>query len=220
MGNKFSNKCIWVLMLVLGVFVVAVTALIGGNSSIRNAQQTAQRTLQYLQNQCISYRDTVAADRLKSLVRLTEQAQEVAEREGLVGQNRSNEELARYAQRQRVSCVLVLDKDLEIEFSSGADMDWSDYYTSEAIRSVMDYPEKIFTRRLTRDGAVYDIAAVSRVENPGVIFCVRLQSSTIIASYRASIESLLAGYETLLNDKVYTYITDGERVVGSSVVVP
>ena len=217
MGNKFSNKYIWVLMLVLGVFVVAVTALIGTNSSIRNAQQTAQRTLQYLQNQCISYRDTVAADRLKSLVRLTEQAQEVAEREGMVGQNRSNEELARYAQRQRVSCVLVLDKDLEIEFSSGADMDWSDYYTNEAIRSVMDYPEKIFARRLTRDGALYDIAAVARVENPGVVFCVRLQSNTIIASYRASIESLLAGYGTLLNDKVYTYITDGERVVGSSV---
>ena len=216
MGNKFSNKYIWVLMLVLGVFVMAVTALIGGNSSIRNAQQTAQRTLQYLQNQCISYRDIVAADRLKSLVRLTEQAQEVAEREGMVGQNRSNEELARYAQHQRVTCVLVLDKDLEIEFSSGADMDWSDYYTNEAIRSVMDYPEKIFARRLTRDGAVYDIAAVARVENPGVVFCVRLQSNTIIASYRASIESLLAGYETLLNDKVYTYITDGERVVGSS----
>lgn len=216
MGNKFSNKYIWVLMLVLGVFVMAVTALIGGNSSIRNAQQTAQRTLQYLQNQCISYRDIVAADRLKSLVRLTEQAQEVAKREGMVGQNRSNEELARYAQRQRVTCVLVLDKDLEIEFSSGADMDWSDYYTNEAIRSIMDYPEKIFARRLTRDGAVYDIAAVARVENPGVVFCVRLQSNTIIASYRASIESLLAGYETLLNDRVYTYITDGERVVGSS----
>lgn len=216
MGNKFSNKYIWVLMLVMGAFVMAVTALIGGDSSIRNAQQTAQRTLQYLKEQCISYRDTVAADRIKSLVRLTEQAQEVAEREGMVGQNRSNEELARYAQRQRVTCVLVLDKDLEIEFSSGADMDWSDYYTNEAIRSIMDYPEKIFARRLTRDGAVYDIAAVARVENPGVVFCVRLQSNTIIASYRASIESLLAGYETLLNDRVYTYITDGERVVGSS----
>ena len=216
MGNKFSNKYIWVLMLVMGVFVMAVTALIGGNSSIRNAQQTAQRTLQYLQNQCISYRDTVAADRIKSLVRLTEQAQEVAEREGMLGQSRSNEELARYAQRQRVSCVLVLNKDLEIEFSSGADMDWSDYYTNEAIRSVMDYPEKIFARRLTRDGAMYDIAAVARIEKPGVIFCVRLQSSTSIASYRASIESLLAGYDTLLNDKVYTYITGGERVVGSS----
>ena len=70
-------------------------------------------------------------------MRLTEQAQELAEREGLVGQNRSNEELARYAQRQRVSCVLVLDKDLEIEFSSGADMDWSDYYTNEVILSLI-----------------------------------------------------------------------------------
>lgn len=216
MGNKFSNKYIWVLMLVMGAFVMAVTALIGGDSSIRNAQQTAQRTLQYLKEQCISYRDTVAADRIKSLVRLTEQAQEVAEREGMVGQSRSNEELARYAQRQRVTCVLVLNKDLEIEFSSGADMDWSDYYTNEAIRSVMDYPEKIFARRLTRDGAMYDIAAVARIENPGVVFCVRLQSNTTIASYRASIESLLAGYDTLLNDKVYTYITNGERVVGSS----
>ena len=216
MGNKFSNKYIWMLMLLLGVFALAVTALIGGNSSLHNAQQTAQRTLQYLKEQCISYRDTVAADRIKSLVRLTEQAQEVAEREGMVGQSRSNEELARYAQRQRVSCVLVLDKDLEIDFSSGADMDWSDYYTNEAIRSVMDYPEKIFARRLTRDGAMYDIAAVARVEKPGVVFCVRLQSNTVVASYRASIESLLAGYDTLLNDKVYTYITDGERVVGSS----
>lgn len=216
MGNKFSNKYIWVLMLVLGVFAMAITAFIGGSSSIRNAQQTAQRTLQYLKEQCISYRDTVAADRIKSLVRLTEQAQEVAEREGMVGQSRSNEELARYAQRQRVTCVLVLNKDLEIEFSSGADMDWSDYYTNEAIRSVMDYPEKIFARRLTRDGALYDMAAVARVEKPGIVFCVRLQSSTTVASYRASIESLLAGYDTLLNDKVYTYITDGERVVGSS----
>ena len=216
MGNKFSNKYIWVLMLVMGAFVMAVTALIGGDSSIRNAQQTAQRTLQYLKEQCISYRDTVAADRIKSLVRLTEQAQEVAEREGMLGQSRSNEELARYAQRQRVTCVLVLNKDLEIEFSSGADMDWSDYYTNEAIRSVMDYPEKIFARRLTRDGALYDMAAVARVEKPGIVFCVRLQSSTTVASYRASIESLLAGYDTLLNDKVYTYITDGERVVGSS----
>ena len=216
MGNKFSNKYIWVLMLVLGVFVMAVTALIGGNSSIRNAQQTAQRTLQYLQNQCISYRDIVAADRLKSLVRLTEQAQEVAEREGMVGQNRSNEELARYAQRQRVTCVLVLNDALEPVYSYGVDMDWSDLYTDESVSNVMQYPEKIFARRLTRDGVVYDVAAAARTVEPGMVFCVRRQSSAVIASYHTSIESLLAGYETLLNDRVYTYITDGERVVGSS----
>lgn len=216
MGNKFSNKYIWVLMLVLGVFVMAVTALIGGNSSIRNAQQTAQRTLQYLQNQCISYRDIVAADRLKSLVRLTEQAQEVAERDRLKGRARSNEELAEYAQQQRISCVLVLNDALEPVYSCGVDMDWSDLYTNESVSNVMQYPEKIFARRLTRDGVVYDVAAAARTVEPGMVFCVRRQSSAVIASYHASIESLLAGYETLLNEKIYTYITDGEKVIGSS----
>ena len=132
MGNKFSNKYIWVLMLVLGVFVMAVTALIGGNSSIRNAQQTAQRTLQYLQNQCISYRDIVAADRLKE--------PRAADGAGAGGGGARGYGGAEPLQRgagavrpasARVTCVLVLDKDLEIEFSSGADMDWSDYYTNE-----------------------------------------------------------------------------------------
>ena len=216
MGNKFSNKYIWVLMLVLGVFVMAVTALIGGNSSIRNAQQTAQRTLQYLQNQCISYRDIVAADRVKSLVRLTEQVQELTDRDRLKGRERSNEELAEYAQQQRISCVLVLNDALEPVYSYGVDMDWSDLYTNESVSNVMQYPEKIFARRLTRDGVVYDVAAAARTVEPGMVFCVRRQSSAVMASYHVSIESLLAGYETLLNERIYTYITDGEKIIGSS----
>lgn len=214
--KRRSNKTIYIGIAIAGLLSLLGMALIGGNSAVHNAERTAERTLQYLREQCISYQDIIAADRVKSLVRLTEQVQELTDRDRLKGRERSNEELAEYAQQQRISCVLVLDKDLEIEFSSGADMDWSDYYTNEAIRSVMDYPEKIFARRLTRDGAVYDIAAVARVENPGVVFCVRLQSNTIIASYRASIESLLAGYETLLNERIYTYITDGEKIIGSS----
>ena len=211
-----SNKTIYIGIAIAGLLSLLGMALIGGNSAVHNAERTAERTLQYLREQCISYQDIIAADRVKSLVRLTEQVQELTDRDRLKGRERSNEELAEYAQQQRISCVLVLNDALEPVYSCGVDMDWSDYYTNEAIRSVMDYPEKIFARRLTRDGAVYDIAAVARVENPGVVFCVRLQSNTIIASYRASIESLLAGYETLLNDRVYTYITDGERVVGSS----
>lgn len=214
--KRRSNKTIYIGIAIAGLLSLLGMALIGGNSAIHNAERTAERTLQYLREQCISYQDIIAADRVKSLVRLTEQVQELTDRDRLKGRERSNEGLAEYAQQKRISCVLVLNDALEPVYSYGVDMDWSDLYTNESVSNVMQYPEKIFARRLTRDGAVYDIAAVARVENPGVVFCVRLQSNTIIASYRASIESLLAGYETLLNDKVYTYITDGERVVGSS----
>lgn len=216
--KRRTNKTIYIgiAIAIAGLLSLLGVALIGANSAIHTAERTAERTLQYLRDQCISYQDIIAADRVKSLVRLTEQAQELTERDRLKGRARSNEELAEYAQRQRISCVLVLNDALEPVYSCGVDMDWSDLYTNESVSNVMQYPEKIFARRLTRDGVVYDVAAAARTVEPGMVFCVRRQSSAVIASYHASIESLLAGYETLLNEKIYTYITDGEKVIGSS----
>lgn len=210
------NKLMYIGIAIAGLLLLLGMVLIGANSAIHNAERTAERTLQYLRDQCINYQDIIAADRVKSLVRLTEQAQEVTDRDRLKGGERSNEELAEYAQQQRISCVLVLNDALEPVYSCGVDMDWSDLYTNESVSNVMQYPEKIFSRRLTRDGVVYDVAATARTVEPGMVFCVRRQSSAVIASYYASIESLLAGYETLLNERVYTYITDGEKIIGSS----
>lgn len=216
--KRRSNKTIYIgiAIAIAGLLSLLGVALIGANSAIHTAERTAERTLQYLRDQCISYQDIIAADRVKSLVRLTEQVQELTDRDRLKGRERSNEGLAEYAQQQRISCVLVLNDALEPVYSCGVDMDWSDLYTNESVSNVMQYPEKIFARRLTRDGVVYDVAAAARTVEPGMVFCVRRQSSAVIASYHTSIESLLAGYETLLNEKIYTYITDGEKVIGSS----
>lgn len=216
--KRRSNKTIYIgiAIAIAGLLSLLGVALIGANSAIHTAERTAERTLQYLREQCISYQDIIAADRVKSLVRLTEQVQELTDRDRLKGRERSNEGLAEYAQQQRISCVLVLNDALEPVYSCGVDMDWSDLYTNESVSNVMQYPEKIFARRLTRDGVVYDVAAAARTVEPGMVFCVRRQSSEVIASYHASIESLLAGYETLLNERIYTYITDGEKVIGSS----
>lgn len=214
--KRRSNKLMYIGIAIAGLLSLLGVALIGANSAIHTAERTAERTQQYLREQCISYQDIIAADRVKSLVRLTEQAQELTDRDRLKGRARSNEGLAEYAQQQRISCVLVLNDALEPVYSYGVDMDWSDLYTDESVSNVMQYPEKIFARRLTRDGVVYDVAAAARTVEPGMVFCVRRQSSAVIASYHASIESLLAGYETLLNEKIYTYITDGEKVIGSS----
>lgn len=214
--KRRSNKPMYIGIAIAGLLSLLGMALIGANSAVHNAERTAERTLQYLRDQCINYQDIIAADRVKSLVRLTEQAQELTDRDRLKGRERSNEALAEYAQQQRISCVLVLNDALEPVYSCGVDMDWSDLYTNESVSNVMQYPEKIFARRLTRDGVVYDVAATARTVEPGMVFCVRRQSSAVIASYHASIESLLAGYETLLNERIYTYITDGEKIIGSS----
>ena len=210
--KRRSNKPMYIGIAIAGLLSLLGMTLIGANSAVHNAERTADRTLQYLRDQCISYQDIIAADWVKSLVRLTEQAQELTDRDRLKGRERSNEELAEYAQQQRISCVLVLNDALEPVYSCGVDMDWSDLYTNESVSNVMQYPEKIFARRLTRDGVVYDVAAAARTVEPGMVFCVRPPSGY----GKTTLCRLLAGYETLLNERIYTYITDGEKVIGSS----
>ena len=217
MGKKeLSTRNIALWMLVAGVVVMAAMWLLGMVIGRRNAQRTLDQTGTYLRQQCVEYRDIMSVDRVKSLMRLSEQVVELALDGAAYPQIRNSEYLAQYAQRQRMTDVLVLDGDLEIEYSYGSE-NWRYLYTGSAIASIVQYPDKIFAQRLTRNGVVYDITAVARRGAPGIIFCTRARSTNELMSYQTSVESLLAGYETGVTTGMYTYITDGETVIGSSV---
>ena len=215
MMKRISNKAALLIMLAVGLAAVAATALVGIYLGRRDAQRTMDRTVYYLERQCVTYREIIVADEVKSLVRLTEQAAELATSGVLLPGIWTDEYLADYARRQRMTDVLVLDGELKPEFACGEDQ-WRDLYTGSAIAAIRQYPEKIFSQRLTRNGKFYDIAAVARQDAPGVIFCARQRSTGELAAYQSSVESLLAGYETVLSSRVYAYITDGETVIGSS----
>jgi len=215
MMKRISNKAALLLMLAVGLAAVAATALVGMYLGRRDAQRTMDRTVYYLERQCVTYREIIVADEVKSLVRLTEQAAELATSGVLLPGIWTDEYLEDYAQRQRMTDVLVLDGELKPEFACG-EGEWRDLYTGSAIAAIRQYPEKIFSQRLTRNGKFYDIAAVARQDAPGVIFCARQRRTGELAAYQSSVESLLAGYETVLSNRVYAYITDGETVIGSS----
>lgn len=215
MMKRISNKAALLIMLAVGLAAVAATALVGIYLGRRDAQRTMDRTVHYLERQCVTYREIIVADEVKSLVRLTEQAAELATSGVLLPGIWTDEYLEDYAQRQRMTDVLVLDGELKPEFACG-EGEWRDLYTGSAIAAIRQYPEKIFSQRLTRNGEFYDIAAVARQDAPGVIFCARQRRTGELASYQSSVESLLAGYETVVSSRVYAYITDGETVIGSS----
>lgn len=83
--KRRSSKTIYIGIAIAGLLSLLGMTLIGANSAVHNAERTAERTLQYLREQCISYQDIIAADRVKSLVRLTEQVQELTDRDRLKG---------------------------------------------------------------------------------------------------------------------------------------
>ena len=210
--KRFSNKTAALLLLVIGIVLLATVSWVGASVSMHNAQETTDRTLQYLKRQCIAYREIMTSDEVKSLMRLTEQAVELAT---VATEMHGDGYLSRYARRQRITDAVILDGELKPEYVYGGG-EWSSLYTSTSVSCILDWPEKIYTRRLTKDGAIYDVAAVARQDAPGLVFCARARDSDELTAYQTSLESLLAGYETSLSDRAYSYITDGVTVIGSS----
>ena len=64
-------------LLVVVIIVVIVVLILAVRSDKKNIEKTFDNTLTYLKSQCLSYDEVVQADKIKSLVRLTEQAVEV-----------------------------------------------------------------------------------------------------------------------------------------------
>ena len=83
MMKRISNKAALLIMLAVGFVTVAATALVGIYLGRRDAQRTMDRTVYYLERQCVTYREIIVADEVKSLVRLTEQAAESCENHDL-----------------------------------------------------------------------------------------------------------------------------------------
>ena len=135
MMKRISNKAALLLMLAVGFVTVAATALVGMYLGRRDAQRTMDRTVYYLERQCVTYREIIVADEVKSLVRLTEQAAELATSGVLLPGIWTDEYLEDYARRQRMTDVLVLDGELKPEFAYG-EGEWHDLYTGSAIAAI------------------------------------------------------------------------------------
>ena len=132
MMKRISNKAALLIMLAVGFVTVAATALVGIYLGRRDAQRTMDRTVYYLERQCVTYREIIVADEVKSLVRLTEQAAELATSGVLLPGIWTDEYLEDYARRQRMTDVLVLNGELKPEFAYG-EGEWRDLYTGSAI---------------------------------------------------------------------------------------
>ena len=72
--NGFLNKRLIALLLAVGAVIITVAYVVGATISRSNAKKSYARTLDYMKEQCISYIEVTSSDEVKSLVRLTEQA--------------------------------------------------------------------------------------------------------------------------------------------------
>ena len=215
---RLSPTWLYTVLAAVGAVVIAGAVMLGGAVSRANAQDVLDRTLSYMKRQCDNYDNVIDADEVKSLMRLTEQADAIGNILSAGASSEMADFLDSYGSSQRLSGIFVLDGQLQpvhcYDTAKAAWAKWAEVLRREAVRSVLDHPEKIYAERLELDGETYDIAVTARRDAAGLIVCCHLQERDTLDEHSTSVRALLAGYETILNGTLY--ITDGKNVIGTN----
>lgn len=222
--HKFNNSSpkhistTFVVIIFSGIAIMLLSLYLSAVNGLNEAKKTMGRHIGDLKKQCSDYNDFLAADKVKSLVRLTEQAEDIGDTLALLPDNEKNKFLNSFLDSQRLDCILILDENLEPDgqFVKGR-MDfqeWEDLISSPAISTVLNYPKDVYSARINHEGLTYDIAAATRDDKKGIIFCAVQQESEKLKSHYSPVQNLLVSNETALGGTMC--ITSGETIIASN----
>lgn len=213
--NKFNA-----FMILSGIALFTVTFFKTVDNDKRHARLALDDAITYLEGQCGSYKEIVNSDRMKSLFRLTDKALELGwdlerDRDLLEQQDTY---LKQYGEHQRLTGIVILDQNLkpvqEYHADSSKNKDWMELVQSDRIRSIAEYPSKVYAGRMEKAGNVYDVAAVARLDEEGIIFCYLQQNLAVLEANQNSLENLLLGYNMEMDGTLF--ITDDSNVLGTN----
>ena len=217
--SRNRTEIIATAIIFLGVVIMAIALYFGTADSLNTAQNTMERHISDLKKQCNDYDEFLTSDKVKSLMRLTEQAGDLGDTLALLPDKAKSEYLTVFMESQRLACILILDETLMpdsriVTDKMGDYRVWKEYILNPSVSSLLTFPKKIFSARITHEGQTYDIAAAARKDAKGVIFCAMRQESDKLMAHYTPVKNLLASNETALGGSLY--ITEGNTVVASN----
>lgn len=170
------NQLFLLALIVVGIGVFVLFT----NIDRAMLRQTLDETYTYVETRLHLYEVDAANDRIKSLTRLQDKTAALRDEMTIKG-DFTPSDLNAFADTQRLTGVLVLDGELQLEMQSTRDGDamqlWKQQLQSDYIREIPDYPQKAYTARIEQDGALYDFAALARTDAPGLLIAYVKKSS-------------------------------------------
>lgn len=143
-------------------------------------RQTLDETYTYVETRLHLYEVDAANDRIKSLTRLQDKAAALRDEMTIKG-DFTPSDLNAFADTQRLTGVLVLDGELQLEMQSTRDGNamqlWKQQLQSDYVRDILDCPQKSYAANIEQDGKLYDFAALARTDAPGLLIAYVKKSS-------------------------------------------
>ena len=214
----FHGARFFSLLFAIGFLFILFAAYFSLNGAFAGAKKELADHIDDLKKQCNDYNDFLSDDEAKSLIRLTEQAENLSTVLTLLTDAEKDDYIEDYIESQRLTDVYLLDEDLtfsETYSKNGSStVDWTKLFKSPAVSSVATHKNKIFALRTTIGGSIFDVAAVSRKDATGIVFCAVLQDEQTLETHFSSVKNLLAREETSLRAKLF--ITKDEEIIASN----
>ena len=178
------NQLFLLALIVVGIGVFVLFT----NIDRAMLRQTLDETYTYVETRLHLYEVDAANDRIKSLPRLQDKAAALRDEMTIKG-DFTPSDLNAFADTQRLTGVLVLDGELQLEMQSTRDGNamqlWKQQLQSDYVRDILDCPQKSYAANIEQDGKLYDFAALARTDAPGLLIAYVKKSSEDVGDLTA-----------------------------------
>lgn len=213
----------------IGIIMFVVVFVASTRTDIANEQGHLSDTANYIKKQCATYSSLNLASEAKSLMRLSQGAQQVSrdiyndsEKSKGAGEQKevlTKKQLKEYAGEQYLTGIIILDASGQVEIQYYTDKMGADGLKEDinknVVSDVMKYPKKTYSVRLDcKDGSYIDLAAVGRKDKTGVVIAYYHTPVEYVKSYGLSFQNLLSDYSLTRNGTIA--VTKGNKVVASN----
>ncbi len=171
MKGKLKLNISLILPFVL-VFLGEVCFFVFNRFDKNNLVETVNESISFSKLRINRYESFITNDRTKSLVRLIDKSVELAY---VIKETSSSQSMVdSYIENQRLSGCLVFDKNLNVILESAADRTldekWKAFVHESYVSVIAEKKETTWSKRVTIEGTDYDLAAVTSLDKPGIVF--------------------------------------------------
>lgn len=212
------------LEIAAGVLLLSGVFLLSSSLDITRTEKRLYHTVEYIKEQCNNSELRDLASEAKSLLRVTQSAEQVqwrlqGGRDDMTSREHAEKTLEDYAKASYLDGLFLLDADGNVlaqydkaGLTAGELLAQTD---TDALMDVVDFREKSYGARIPfEDGSHVDLAAVGRRDAKGVIVGYFYTPAEYTRIFNSSLNSLVSGYEPEQDGTIV--ISSGSKIVASN----
>lgn len=192
-GQKIKR---WPILLI-GIVLLLVTVFVHGSVELNRTKEMAENTVDTLRQQCQSFNRLLVSDRTKSLFRLSDILLTVSHRLGENPNLATKSYLKECVSDLRLNGIALLDENGTMEAAyydkTFEKYDWRSTVGGKQLLSGIQGTKKVYVERIGSNGQCYDICAVARQDQEGLLIGFYEQPVGLLTDTENDLELLLSG---------------------------